>query len=549
MAVPALNHQSPEQTILAAPGPREDARAAWRTTFEDAKEELHNFWSRSLDREFLLSRASRRDLWRLVLPLPGLLAMCFDNANFRMIMLDLVFSAILFLLASMPKGWILSDLTFCSLFAAYLSIHSALSDTSTNLGANPVVVAFTLATTGINSLVLLMFVSSSAMSAPFLSRAWPMEEICACIYVVFLAALLEHRATLLSGGGEPQASEEGYKALGLVSVEDPAVMSRAPYTTYLENSPGSTTGSYQRAAYGAKSREPDLENPRPREGLGFAEVVSSTGRKLLATAERGTLFEGVAAWDHLKTNWEKSADPDETISSAVARLGVDSPLASTKPSISRLDAEQVCMPGAAVHEAPHFSFDDLNAFSNWKAGDNDSEVSYSLVTPTASQKNTGLETSPSSPRTSVSLRGVKLHGFQNPGINVLFVERKSPLFEMDGRETYWNASQEFFIYRSASTNTWGVAKGKRFKQVKENKSNGIAHSPEGYEIWLDGPETNLDPPLTRKNWREWDAAESKWAPRVGAGVLTRGKVRPKQKVLPLPAHAEETSPTRSATSG
>lgn len=354
---------------------------------------------------------------------------------------------------------------------------------------------------------------------------------------------LEQRATSLSGEGDRHASESGYKALGLVNMEDPAVMSRAPYATE------GGAGSYQRASYGAKSRESDLENPRLKEGIGFAEVVSSTGRTppvKQSPEERGTLFEGVPAWDQLKQTWNKAADPDETIGTAMAHLGANSPLASTKPSISRLDAEQVSMPGAAIHEAPHFSFDDLDAFSNWKGGDPDtatsSEVSYALDTPTGSQKTTGLEISPGPTTPSgVSLRGIKLHGFQTVGINALFVERKSPSYQIEGRETYWTAASDYFMYKSAGTNTWGVAKGKRFQQVKTNKSNGIAHSPEGYEIWLDGPETDLGPPLTRKNWREWDTTESKWAPRVGAGVLTRGRVRPKQKVLPLPAHAEETS--------
>ncbi|CAJ1367317.1 unnamed protein product [Effrenium voratum] len=122
------------------------------------------------------------------------------------------------------------------------------------------------------------------------------------------------------------------------------------------------------------------------------------------------------------------------------------------------------------------------------------------------------------------LRAVKLGGFQNDGLNALYVERPSEAFRVNDRETYWPASGYYFIYRSRSTSTWGIGKAKRFDAIKEGKSNGVAHSPEGYELWL---EVNEGQATRKTNWREWDIQMNKWVTRAGSGVLSRGKVRPK----------------------
>eukprot|EP00435_Cladocopium_sp_Y103_P046522 s91_g13.t1 len=137
----------------------------------------------------------------------------------------------------------------------------------------------------------------------------------------------------------------------------------------------------------------------------------------------------------------------------------------------------------------------------------------------------GSPASSGSPTAWRHLRAVKLGGFQNDWLNVLFVERLAPQFRVNQRETYWPASGAYFIFRSLGTNTWGIAKAKRFQAVKEARSNGVAHSPEGYELWL---EVNEGQGATQKtNWREWDAQKNKWVTRPGSGVQSRGKVRPK----------------------
>lgn len=40
------------------------------------------------DRDFLASAASRRDLWRLLLPLPGIIALVADRGNHELMFMD-----------------------------------------------------------------------------------------------------------------------------------------------------------------------------------------------------------------------------------------------------------------------------------------------------------------------------------------------------------------------------------------------------------------------------------------------------------------------------
>lgn len=118
-------------------------------------------------------------------------------------------------------------------------------------------------------------------------------------------------------------------------------------------------------------------------------------------------------------------------------------------------------------------------------------------------------------------RGVKLSGFLNPALNELFVECAEPDFQIAGRETYWTYANEYFLYRSEASNTWGAAKARRFGQIRKGNSNGLAHSPEGFDIW------QPTSALAKKAWREWDQETRKWTPRPGSGIESRGKVRKK----------------------
>lgn len=118
-------------------------------------------------------------------------------------------------------------------------------------------------------------------------------------------------------------------------------------------------------------------------------------------------------------------------------------------------------------------------------------------------------------------RAIKLTGFNNAALNVLFVENTAPEAAVGGRETYWSHSGDFFLYYSGANNTWAAGKAKRLTQVREGKNNGVAHSPDGFELWP------VAPAPTRESWREWDPQAAKWTIRKGAGVETRGKWRKK----------------------
>jgi len=126
----------------------------------------------------------------------------------------------------------------------------------------------------------------------------------------------------------------------------------------------------------------------------------------------------------------------------------------------------------------------------------------------------------------VVLRGITLHGFHTPALNVLFIESRDARTKVNDRETYWTVANDYFLYYSKTTSTWGIAKARRFQAVIAGNSNGVAHSQEGYEIW---PSANAkaDAARTPVSWREWDAKAGKWLTRANAGVENRGKVRPK----------------------
>ena len=50
--------------------------------------ELRRYLVSCFDRDFLGSAASRRDLWRLLLPLPGIIALVADRGNHELMFMD-----------------------------------------------------------------------------------------------------------------------------------------------------------------------------------------------------------------------------------------------------------------------------------------------------------------------------------------------------------------------------------------------------------------------------------------------------------------------------
>eukprot|EP00927_Polykrikos_kofoidii_P056573 TRINITY_DN50675_c0_g1_i1.p1 TRINITY_DN50675_c0_g1~~TRINITY_DN50675_c0_g1_i1.p1 ORF type:complete len:415 (+),score=35.58 TRINITY_DN50675_c0_g1_i1:212-1456(+) len=121
-------------------------------------------------------------------------------------------------------------------------------------------------------------------------------------------------------------------------------------------------------------------------------------------------------------------------------------------------------------------------------------------------------------------RAVKLVGFRRAELNDVFVERLSDRrSSVCGRETYWSRSGAFFLFFNELTRTWAIDKKGRFAKVRQKRSGGFVHSPEGFDI---------SGVLLCKGWREWDREAKHWVLYPNAGVEYRGKVRPAVSVAP-----------------
>lgn len=491
-------YYTPNETMeITSSGPTHNVTDFMRASVSDCKMlcfEIRRYFALCFDRDFLASPPSRRDLWRMLLPLPGLFSLIADRGNHELMFMDASLSVTLFMLTSLPQAWILSDIVFCLVFGVYITLHSVFGfePTTTSMASGPVLATVTMVTAGINTWINFGFVMISYCTAPYVAYSWTTHELLVCLYVLFLGMLLEQRATAVFGG----VAFAGYKAL--ISAEDasrPADLMSSRYTA--APLPSRLTG--------AGSDNEDMSTPLPRELQSPAFLDRLMGR-----------FRG---------------DARGPVTSIFSQTGVT----STSSHRARFNADKVAVPEAAVHEAPYFPDKEMTDFL---AKDLETGGQPRLSIQTTNESLGSLPfpgsptgTLPGSPASSGSpaagrhLRAVKLGGFQNDWLNVLFVERLAPQFRVNQRETYWPASGAYFIYRSLSTNTWGIAKAKRFQAVKEARSNGVAHSPEGYELWL---EVNEGQGATQKtNWREWDAQKNKWVTRPGSGVLSRGKVRPK----------------------
>jgi len=528
---------SPTSDRPAPPPERGMMRAFAAASLKDCAAlgpEIRRYFQKSFDREFLASVASRRDLWRILLPLPGIFAFVADRGDNELMIMNAALSVTVFLMSSLPQAWLLSDIVFCLLYASYIPLHSVLGfvPPSVTAPSGPALATLTMAAAGVNVWILLGFVVISYGTAPYVAYAWTTDQLLVCLYVLFLMLLIEHRATLLQGRSGLQQS--GYKAL--ISAEDAASAqaSRGPVDPL---SSRFTADTLSRTG-GTNSDAEDNATPPPVEGQDFA------------------FLNGL--WARIRE--QKSSGP---MSSIFARLttGQRSVASTSAAPRHRFAADKVQQPGAAVHEAPYFSEREMEFLMQDVETGLDSQRSerQPMLIKTTTDESMGSLPFPGSPMqggsplpsptdrfmnspggslsgsTRQQFQAVKLGGFQNPQLNALFVERNSPEFRVNGRETYWPASGQYFIYRSAGTNTWGIAKARRFQAVKDAKSNGVAHSPSGFELWLEADERQ---PSQRKGWREWDIQQSKWVQRPEAGVVSRGKVRPKAGVTLPKAEAE-----------
>ncbi|CAJ1435112.1 unnamed protein product [Effrenium voratum] len=227
--------------------------------------------------------------------------------------------ATMFMMTSLPQAWILSDIVFCLLFGSYVPLHSvfAVEPASLANAAGPVLATLTMAAAGLNTWILLVFVAVSCVTAPYVAYAWTLDQLMACLYVLFLAMLVEHRATLLHARSTFQPS--GYKAL-ISRDEASANASRVDWLNSRY-----TAESLSRA--GTASDNEDMSTPLPKESQGLLDQLMSRIR----------------------------GDRAGPVSSIFARVNNAAPSVTSSAPKHRFSADKVQQPGAAAHEAPQFA--------------------------------------------------------------------------------------------------------------------------------------------------------------------------------------------------
>lgn len=428
-----------------------------------------SWWALTTDPTFLTSRASRRDMWAVLLPLVGIVAIVFDAPRDVLIVLDACLALCLVGAAWLPIRVLWSDATVAAIFAAYMMGRGILaSDASTSFEFCQVLVVFAMASAGVHTVAVASFLLASTLTTPQLQTGQRLEVFVACAYVVCLNVVMEHRVAQVVARPR-QTTGSGYKALDLQGVSFDTQFADASVT---------------RIPAGV------LDDLRGSPG-----AVPSESSRTSSLAELWSNF---------------SFKPSQALR-----------LPRKKPP-QRFEAMEVTPPTASEHEPPEFAEDKGQGRTDAPQSSQEQEEKEALVPRQADPPVSEPSASPGQtariiPEQEQALRGVKLNGFSLPELNVLFVERKGQPFAMNDRETYWSAANDFFLYYSKSTNTWGAAKAKRFQQVKHGQSHGFAHSPEGAEIW---------DKATGKGWREWEPQANQWVVRPDAGVESRGKVKP-----------------------
>lgn len=437
-----------------------------------------SWWSLTTDTQYLTSRASRRDLWAVLLPLTALIPILFDAPKDVLIVLDACLALVLVATTWLPVAHMWSDAVIACICAAFVMGREVVaSDAEDSFEYCQVVFVFSMVSAGVHSVAVGGFLLVSTLSAPLMQTEQHWEVFISCSYMLFLNVVMERRIAQIVLGASTSGGiiRSGYKALDLTGVH---FETRFPDTGGTRAPPGPVESDVD------TSRGPidgNLDMPQ-----GASLPTPSSG--LSTTSSFARLWSGLS--------FSKPAS-----ASQVPR----------KKPAQRFEAFEVHQPTAQEHQPPEFADDGRQAHR---------DEAESLL---GHGRDDDWKASPgTTPMTTVRdeehvLRGVKLTGFSLPALNVLFVERRGPTFVMNDRETYWTAANDYFMYYSKTTNTWGVAKAKRFQQVKHGQSHGYAHSPEGNEIW-DKAES--------KGWREWDPQANQWVMRSEGGVESRGKVRP-----------------------
>mmetsp|Transcript_77032 Transcript_77032/g.225933 ORF Transcript_77032/g.225933 Transcript_77032/m.225933 type:complete len:559 (+) Transcript_77032:105-1781(+) len=477
---------------------------------------LRRWWYVTTDRDFLVSSASRRNSWKVLLPVPGLLAMLTDAGFKDLVIVDAYATVALLLMACLPPGMLWSDLAISLVHALFYFAHSlarireqrALHKDGMDCsgmfepGSCQVLSVFAMASAGVHSTALASFNVLVAAASYFLHSDTTIEELVACIYIMAAASFAERRLAQLVF--DAQGSDFRYKALMDSGDQDSLLLGNSP-----------------------------------RHSV----------EKLVPGAEGALHSDGEESLESVHTHWHLRASLTHSVNSVLAHLKPQETSQRLSRMLSRsrprFAAAQVQAPAAAMHEAPSF----VELLDIPAAGLNDSCYSYYSPSAPSMAESSDAQTvpmlaasedleqpylprMPSHPPVSpppldqpAVLRGIKMHGFHTPQLNTLFIESRDDSSKVDNRETYWTEANDYFLYHSKATDTWGLAKGRRFQAVINGTSNGVAHSPEGYEVWCSKGRRGAA--QGHGSWREWDTNAGKWLPRPNSGVESRGRVRPK----------------------
>jgi len=576
--------------------------------------------------KYLVSAASRRNTWRVLLPLPGILAMLADTGQSDLVILDASVAIGLVAASYLPCSRLFSDLAITILHAAFACAHNYVvlrkqflamelaESTTTAFPSQPttapdasiqgseapwscqVMSMFAMSLAGLHSLALVAFGIVVAATSLLFRFEWTPEKVVACFCILGASAFSEQRVAWLVC--ERQDPHFGYKALNssATQYEDAWCSQRL--------SPRGVAVDHVES--GAEDAVTPRGSPRGNHSDGLEESCYSGPQTL------GSSRLSLADYVISRLSPSDASQQPSMADYLFSRLSDPSPAARAQRASPRhrFAAAQVQMPGAATHEAPSFSRQEqagrdessLQEESSgplfgrgyeggappnvaeptqepsgwWSSG---KRSDYQALLPDASPPQrpaqarliqraspatNGSETPrrklpdtevqphndsrqprfaepPVSPPASIPeperpvvLRGIKMAGFRLADLNVLFVESTDPDTKVNGRETYWSAANDYFLYRSEATSTWGAAKARRLQAVRDGTSNGVVHSPEGFEIW----DSQAVIAHSKRGWREWDPEQSKWVMRAGSGVESRGKVRPKASPLEKASQAQ-----------
>jgi len=151
------------------------------------------------------------------------------------------------------------------------------------------------------------------------------------------------------------------------------------------------------------------------------------------------------------------------------------------------------------------------------SGDNAQHREWKI--PTWPQQMTELEAG--------RLRTIKLDGFEKTELNEEYLEGPTTEFFMQGKETYWSAGGEFFVFWCARFAKWRVAAISAFGDNMED--NCYSFVSDGY------PNRDVKNASLIKGWIE--VIDSQWKHLPDAGVVRVGRLS--EQLLAAASHPEE----------